>query len=272
MIRSPLLLRLVLGLILIAGPAAATEAPRRIVSANLCADRLVLALADPGRVVAVSPFAADPLVSTVAEAARGVPVTQGGVEQILAFAPDLVVLGAFNNPATGMLLERLGIRVHRLGTASSLEAVRGEIRALAAALGVPERGEAMIAAMAAGFDHLPRLDHPVAAAIYQAGGWSAGRGTLADDLFTRIGLTNITAASGRNGFAALPLETLVAAAPGLIVVESMGEEAPSQAGELLRHPVLAARQVRTITVPMRLWACPDPALVAAAALIAAAAP
>jgi len=262
---------IVLGLVL-ALPGLAAEPPHRVVSANLCADRLVLALADRERVVAVSPFAANPDVSTVAAAARGLPATQGGVEQILAFHPDLVVLGAFNAPATGSLLERLGIRVHRLGTAESLGAVQGEIRSLAAALGVPERGEAMIAAMERGFDHLPRRDHRVAAAIYQAGGWSAGRGTLADELFNRVGLANITAESGRSGFAALPLETLVAASPGLIVVESMGEEAPSQAGELLRHPALAATGARAVTVPMRLWACPDPALVEAAALIAAAAP
>ncbi|MEO0035986.1 MAG: hypothetical protein RLZZ501_2009 [Pseudomonadota bacterium] len=256
--------------LLLTVPALA-EPPRRIVSANLCADRLVLTLAGRDRVVAVSPFAADPAVSTVAEAARGLPSTEGGVERILSFHPDLVVVGAFDAPATATLLERLGVAVHRLGTPNSLEGVRGEIRALAAALGETAHGEAMIAAMEAGFDRLPRLDRPVAAAIYQAGGWSAGRGTLADDLFARVGLTNITAAAGRAGFATLPLETLVAAAPGLVVVESMGEEAPSQSGELLRHPALAATGARRLTVPMRLWACPDPALVEAAGLIAAAA-
>jgi iron complex transport system substrate-binding protein len=68
------------------------------------------------------------------------------------------------------------------------------------------------------------------------------------------------------------LENLVASAPDLIVFENMGnDDAPSVAGELLDHPALS-RGIRRVPVPMRLWACPDPALVDAAALIAGAAP
>ncbi|MFD2232576.1 ABC transporter substrate-binding protein [Phaeospirillum tilakii] len=256
--------------LLLALPALA-EPPRRIVSANLCADRLVLELAERDRVRAVGPFAADPAVSTVAAAAQGLPVTEGRVEQILAFHPDLVVLGTFNDPATGMLLERLGVPVYRVGAPQSLDGVRAEIRRLAAALGETARGEAMVARLEAGLAALPRLERPVVAAVYQAGGWSAGRGTLADELFGRVGLVNLAAATGRSGIAPLPLETLVAGRPELIVIESMGEEAPSLSGELLRHPVLAGRGLRRVTVPMRLWACPDPALAAAAALVAEAA-
>ncbi|CCG41414.1 ABC transporter substrate-binding protein [Magnetospirillum molischianum] len=258
--------------LLAAVSATAAESPRRIVSANLCADRLTLALAEPGRVVAVSPMAADPTVSTVAATAANLAVTRAQVEDIVAFHPDLVVLGAFNAPATGQMLESLNIRVHRVGTAESLVAVQTEIRALAAILGESDRGEAMIAAMLARLAQLPRFDHRVAAAVYQAGGWSAGRDTLADELFNRIGLVNITAAEGRRGFTTLPLETLVAAAPDLIVIESMGEEKPSLAGALLHHPALTLRGTQMVTVPMRLWACPDAALVEAAALIAASVP
>ena len=50
--------------------AAAAEPPRRIVSFNVCADQLVVALADPAQIAGLSPYAADPAVSTVAEKAR----------------------------------------------------------------------------------------------------------------------------------------------------------------------------------------------------------
>jgi iron complex transport system substrate-binding protein len=106
--------------------------------------------------------------------------------------------------------------------------------------------------------------------VYQAGGWSAGRGTLADELLAAAGLLNVPADAGLVGFGALPLEDLAAARPDLIVIESMGEEKPSMAGMLLAHPALAAVSARVV-VPMRLWSCPDPALVEAAALIAGAA-
>ncbi len=87
---------------------------------------------------------------------------------------------------------------------------------------------------------------------------------MADDLFGRIGFTNLTAEAGIIGFGVLPLETLVASSPDLIVFESMGDGPPSVAAELLHHPVLSHGGIGRVAVPMRLWACPDPALVDAA--------
>jgi len=251
---------------------AAEPPPRRIVSANLCADRLVLQLADRENVISVSHYAADPAVSTVAEAARGIRINQGNVEDIVSLHPDIVIFGAFNSMSTGAMLRSMGIRVHELPPADSIASVRSVIRDLASTLGVPDSGERMISDMDARLAALPVRGRPVKAAVYQAGGWSAGRDTMADDLFGRVGFTNIAAEAGIVGFGALPLESLVAASPEVIVVESAGEDMPSIAGDLLRHPALARGGVRRVGVPMRLWACPDSALVEAAALIAGGAP
>jgi len=253
------------------GSHASDIAARRIVTTNLCADRLVLQLADRENVVSVSRFAADPEVSTVAATAQGIPVNQGDAEDIVALHPDLVVMGAFNSQLTAAMLQSLGIRVYLLPLAESIEAARSAIRGLAAELGLVGRGQRMIADMDARLGALPRRAHAVRSAVYQAGGWSAGRGTMADDLFGRIGFINVAAEAGIAGFGALPLESLVASAPDLIVFESMGDGPPSVAAELLRHPALS-RRIARVSVPMRLWACPDPALVDAAALVAGAAP
>ena len=59
---------LLIGLLLIAAPAKA--APERIVSLNLCADQMLLALADRGQIAALSHLATDPGISAAAEAAR----------------------------------------------------------------------------------------------------------------------------------------------------------------------------------------------------------
>ena len=256
-------------------PVAATAdgpPPRRIVSSNLCADRLVLQLADRETVLSVSRFAADPDVSTVAKEATDIPVNRGDVEDIIAFHPDLVVLGSFNGHATAAMLQSLGIKVYKLPSAENIEAVHKVIHDLAAALGKAERGERIIADMDARLAALPKHTGPVKAAVYQAGGWSAGRNTMADELFGKIGMVNIAAEAGIVGFGTLPLETLVAASPNLIVFESMGEGAPSVAGDLLHHPALVHGGAHFVAVPMRLWACPDPALVEAAALISRAVP
>lgn len=260
-----------LAALLAAIPGQAADHPaRRVVSANLCADRLVLQLADRDHVLSVSRFATDPAGSTVVALAAELPANRGGAEDIMAFHPDLVVLGAFNPRPTAAMLRSLGVRVHVLPLAESIEEARSAIRGLAADLGVPERGERLIADMDARLAALPVRGRPVRAAVYQAGGWSAGRGTMADDLFRRIGLVNLTAEAGISGFGALPLETLVASAPDLLVFETTGDgEPPSVAAELLRHPALSG-EIRHVSVPMRLWACPDPALVDAAALVAGA--
>jgi len=61
-------LLILLGL-LMACPASA-QAPWRVVSFNLCADQLVVALADPEQIAGLSPYAADPNLSVVADKAR----------------------------------------------------------------------------------------------------------------------------------------------------------------------------------------------------------
>ena len=50
--------------------AAETAAPRRVVSFNICADQLVVALADPAQIAGLSPHATDPTLSAVADEAR----------------------------------------------------------------------------------------------------------------------------------------------------------------------------------------------------------
>jgi iron complex transport system substrate-binding protein len=265
-------------LIVVAGLAVASTPaipedghPQRIVSANLCADRLVLQLADRRNVVSVSYFAADPAFSTVVDAAAGIRINHGSVEDIVSLHPDLVVLGSSTSLSTGAMLRSLGIRVYELPSANSIEATRSIIRALARTIGTPERGEQLIAGMERRLAALPRPAHRLKAADYQAGGWSAGRHTMADDLFRRLNLGNVAAEAGIDGFGALPLETLVASSPDLIVFEDTGSEAPSIAGDLLHHPALVHGHARIVRMPMRLWACPDPAVADAAALIAGAA-
>ena len=56
-VRALACVALVLGL---AAPGDAADAPRRVVSFNVCADQLVLALAEPDQIAALSPNAADP--------------------------------------------------------------------------------------------------------------------------------------------------------------------------------------------------------------------
>ncbi len=73
-------------------PAAKAPAvPQRIVSINLCADQLVLALADRSQIAGLTKNATDREMSGEAAAARGLPLLSNSAEQILAIEPDLIV-------------------------------------------------------------------------------------------------------------------------------------------------------------------------------------
>src|SRR5262245_13426043 len=57
------------GIALASSMAGAADAPKRIASFNVCADQLVLALADPDQIVALSPNARDPAISVMTKEA-----------------------------------------------------------------------------------------------------------------------------------------------------------------------------------------------------------
>ena len=85
------------------------DAPRRVVSLNLCADQLLLSLADPAQVASVTFLARDPELSFLSAEAASVPSNGGTGEAILLNRADLVLLGAYDGRARRDLLERQGV-------------------------------------------------------------------------------------------------------------------------------------------------------------------
>lgn len=254
-------------LIFLAAAASSAEAPRRIVSANLCADRLVMALADRDRIVSLSKFANDPSLSTVSEQARGIPQNHADAEEIAAQHPDLVIFGQYTQKASSDMLKSLGYQVYMLPHPRDLAGMRKVILDFAGRLGVPERGAALVEEIDAELAALP-AHKPARAVFYEAGGWTSGKPSLADDLLGHLGAVNLATEAGIGSSGTLPLEKLVAAAPDLIVIETMGDKSQiSLAEQLLDHPALAERGVRRLDMPMKLWDCADAAVVDAARLI-----
>jgi iron complex transport system substrate-binding protein len=248
----------------LAGALHAGEPPKRIVSANLCADRLVVALADPDKVISLSYHASDPLLSTVLDRAATLPLNHADAEEIAAMHPDLVVFGVYSSGPAATMLKGLGIPVYLLAVPNSLEEVRGTIRDLALRLGVPERGERLVAEIDAGLAGLNRHHGGARAVVYSAGGWTYGAHSIDDDIFAHLGAANIATLAGIDGIGNLSLEQLIAFDPRLIVIEAIGGNEPSLAAQLLEHPVLASGGARRLEMPMKLWQCQDSSLVEAA--------
>ena len=253
-----------------ASPASASvaTAPQRIVSINMCADELLLALADPGQIVDLTPYAADPSMSFMADEAAKHRHDAMEAENVIALKPDLVLGSAFTAPATVQMLDRLGYRLATVDEADSIDQSIAQIRKVAELVGHPERGAALIAeienarqvAIAAAKDG----PHPTAA-VYQRRGYVTGGDTLTGELLSIAGFTNEGGAlAGKTG-GFVSLEKMVAEHPDYIVVTTPDERAVDQGTALLSHPALMRLYppARRIVLPERLTVCGGPSLPAA---------
>lgn len=248
-------------LLLLAVPAGA--APQRIVSVNLCADQHVVLLADRAQIAALSPLAADTALSAVADRATGIRRTRVDAESVLALNPGLVVAGGWGGRGLAPLLRARGIALLRLDLAHDFDAIRAQLVAVGEAVGQPARAAAAIAAMDAALGAIDARPRP-AALVWQAAGFTPGRGTLADAVLHAAGRRN---AAPFAGYGSVRLEALVAAPPGLLVLPARTQGAGASLSEaLLAHPALAA--IPTARIEPAWLACGSVATVAAVAALA----
>ncbi|MBB2201546.1 ABC transporter substrate-binding protein [Gluconacetobacter tumulisoli] len=242
----------------LAGGGAWAQTRHRIVSLNLCTDEMLLLLVPPQDIAGVTPLAADCSNSVMCDAARRIPVIRQTAEAVIAARPDLV-LGGVYTAATAILAAReTGLPVMQLSPAERLDDIPRQIREIARAVGVPERGDELAAAFTRRLDALRRMASPTdpVAAIYGANGFVTGKGSLSDDVLTHAGLRNFTTVAGVGGAHFLPIETLVARPPDLLVVDRSGV-GRSLAQSMLDHPALrdAFPGAHQVTIPTRLWLC-----------------
>lgn len=256
--------------LMLAGRAEAR--PERVVSLNLCTDQMAFALLEQDRIASLSTLAADPDLSTIADAIDGFRLNHGLSEEILPLHPDLVVAGTFSAKPTVSLLSRLGYPTLVVDFARSIDDVRANVRALGRALAEPARAEALnetmdarLAAAAAP----PGMPRPTALYL-QPNGYTAGQKSLIDDVIRHAGLINLGAEAGISGHGPLSTEALLALGPDILILDESRERAPALAHEILEHPAvtsLLARSVR-VAVPTRLWICGLPAIAEAVEILA----
>lgn len=251
------LARVLLTVDALCGPISA-RASERVVSLNLCTDQLLVLLA-PEKIAALSPLARDPALSFVAAAAAPLPWVRPYAETVLGLHPDLVLAAPFGAQTALALLEQHGVPVLRVDLPQSFDGIRAETRRLAEALGVPARGEALIAEMDAQLAALPGPAERRSALFWEPRGYTAGPGTLGDAVLRAAGLRNASDGS-RMG-----LEDLLAHPPDLLVVPTPAAW-PSLATDLFRHPAVAGIPRREL--PPALTICAGPFTARAAALLA----
>ncbi len=261
-----LLLPLCLLAAAVARPAAAGEARPSVASINTCADQVLIAIADPGRIVGLSAFATDPGISFYAEEAKRFRILGTSAEELLKLRPDIVFASLYLDPEMKARLESFGMRVVTIGLADSIEASEAQIMEIARAIGEEARGRDLVRRIE---DRLAAIDRPANAGIsvlqLQRRGFTSGSHTLLADLLSRFGLRSAAAELGVRDIARVDLETLLKLHPDILVTDSAVPEADDQGTALLRHPALreAYPPERRIVLPSRLTVCGGPSLPAA---------
>ena len=234
-------------------------APARIVSLNLCTDSMLLELMPMPHGVSLTHLALDPALSPLAARAAQVSINHGLAEEVVAFAPDLILSGASTPHTTAALLTRLGYRVEYFPTAHSLAAFMQAFRRLGQLLERNADIEARLAGMLRSLHATRSPDRGRESALLISGnGYVPGPETLADDLIAAVGLRNAAKDYGLPGGGVLSLERLVQHPPQWLLLGTVGSGAPALASEFLRHPVLrrvVADDRHLIAVPESWWAC-----------------
>ena len=252
-------------------PARATDdAPRRVVSMNVCTDQLAMLLAGEGQLHSVSRLAGDPAVSVLADEAGRYVANHGLGEEIFLMRPDLIVAGTFTTRATIDMLRRLGFRVEEFAPAGTFEGVRANIRRMGELLGRQQRADELIAELDAGLAELAREPAPpLSVAIYSANSYTSGEGSLSNAVIGAAGLQSIADRLGIVGVRRLPLEQLVLADPDLVVLGERPYDRPALAQENFRHPAFRAiaSKDRLVHIPDRYWICGAPFTLEAARLL-----
>ena len=248
--------------------SAAAAKPQRVASLYLCADELVLQLADSRNIASVTFLSRDPLNSNVADLAASVPINRGLAEEVLAQRPDVAIASAYDARPAVAMLKRAGVPVVNLGAPPrNLDEIRRDIRAVADAVGEPGNGERMIAGIDVRLAALPPppRGRKLSAIVLNPNGFTIGADSLVDEIFARAGIDNLAARAGVDNYGRLPLETIVRSGADIAILNADRDGPPSLATEFLRHPALAGLDERTrlVVLPSRLWTCGGPAVVEA---------
>lgn len=150
------------------------------------------------------------------------------VEAVLAAEPGLViVVPSPGNREAVRAVERAGVPVLVVGD-RTLEDLRAAIRAIAAAIGEPARGEALVARIDGELEAVRRrvAGLPPQRVLLVVGHRPlivAGGGTLQDELVRVAGGTNVAADVGQ-AFPQIATEVVVERAPDVILDAAMGTE------------------------------------------------
>lgn len=203
-------------LVLGSGLAAAEGPPVRVVSQFVGGDELLLALAEPEQIAALSIRAREPEFSAVAVEAKAYPqLVHGDAETILKFNPTLVLCADYSRTELVEQVRRAGVRVLVFNRYDTLEDAYAMLRQLARELGpaAEERATEIVAdcrTRVRTLEEKLRGRTPVRVIAPSTYGVVGGANTTFQDICDHAGAINLAATlGGLRGHEAPPNEQML---------------------------------------------------------------
>jgi ABC-type Fe3+-hydroxamate transport system substrate-binding protein len=233
--------------------ASAAEKPRRVASLNLAADEVLVEILPAERLVGVTAFADEQgtsnVVGRVPKSVARFP--KADLERLLSLTPDLVVVSEYTDADFLRLLEKSGLRVHRMRGLRSLAGFRAAILDLGRVVGEPEAAQVVVARYDARLRDLERRLEGATRprVLYWANAITAGGDTAIGALIEGAGGRNVGTELGLTGVVPLGAERAFVADPDYFLVAEGWKSA-----EVLRaHPLLsqsrAVKQGHIVQIP-----------------------
>jgi iron complex transport system substrate-binding protein len=245
-----------------AEPSTAPDTPAigRIISASPSITEIIIDLGLGSRIIAADPYSLPLLPPGTQEIDFFYP----DQEFILGLEPDILIStevnaqGASDNPFK--LLEDLGVRCFYIPTSSNIAEIKGDIRAIAAALGMSGRGEELVAAMEREIEEVAAIGQRIRAdpaisekTVYLEispfpNPYSMGRGTFMNEMIEIAGGRNIF--SDQTGYIAPGAEAILERNPDVILTNVNFIDDPVR--EIMSRPgfanITAVREVQVYLI------------------------
>jgi len=221
--------------------SGADAAPVRVVSTNLCGDEYVFRLVPRAHIAALSFEAGDrhPVVSTIADRVGGIAQIRPSTETVLNLKPDLVVMYAGTMAKLHANLTALGVPVLDIPYDNSVADIRRTATMLGDKLGAPGVAAAMLRDMDATLAkaRAGAARQSVRTLIYEPNGY-ATNGGVTTELMSLAGLTDVGPRYSATRQGTVPVETVVAAAPELMILSGQLGTQDTRANLIQHHPAL----------------------------------
>lgn len=212
---------------------------RRIASTSGVTDSLLLALAEPDRIVAFTRYSAEDSPFAYRFAGKPLLADLTNIEALLALKPDLVLVNSLGGRDRIERLREAGLLVFDLGEMRGMSTLLPNMLAIATLLGRPAAGQTLATRfsrrMRALAQAIPESQRPGAVYVSVHGDsiYGGSRGTSYHDVLIAAGLRDASASKYRDWPRYTP-EALLALDPQIIVTHT------GMARTLCAHPGLDA--------------------------------